>query len=157
VQLTGDPDDSVGDVRKKQVRQEERAKGVRRGLQVQMILGAGQGNIHDSGVVDQDVESPGPAPGECANTGEVRDVEQAHFDVACHRRGGGLSFREVANSEDYVRCRSCELTGSDEPYAARCASYHYCPARHLWHVYRCPFGHVESPSSVTIRLAAGIS
>ena len=64
VQLAGHAHHAVGDHRQQQPGQHERPEVVRRRLDVEALRGARGGHVHDTGVVDQDVERAGPAAGE---------------------------------------------------------------------------------------------
>jgi hypothetical protein len=64
VELAGNPHNPVCDLRQEQIRQQERPKRVRGGLEIQPICRPRKRDIHDSRVVHEDVERHRPLVGE---------------------------------------------------------------------------------------------
>jgi hypothetical protein len=58
---------SVGDVRQQEVGQREVSKVVGADLQFEAVVGPSLRHQHDPGVVDQDIQVPGPGIGELAD------------------------------------------------------------------------------------------
>ena len=67
VEVGGDGDDSVGDVREQQVGEREVTEVIRADLPLEAVVGPPFRDEHDPGVVDQDVQIAGPRGGECAH------------------------------------------------------------------------------------------
>ena len=109
---------AVGEVRQQQVGQREVAQVVGAELGLEAVLGAALGDVHDAGVVDEQVQVAVPGVGELAYGGEVGQVEPADLHAAVHRRGCGFAALGVPYGEDDVGARGGQGRGGGESEAA---------------------------------------
>jgi len=141
VQLGGDRDHAVGDVRQKQVRQRERPEVVGRRLRLEAVSGIGQGNLHDSRVIDENVDITRPLPGEPADRLQARHVKLPHLGAAGHGPGGPFASAHGTDGEDDTGPGPGDLTGGDQAEPAGCAGDHGRASCQVGQIGCSPFRH----------------
>jgi hypothetical protein len=98
--------------------QQERAEAVGADLELEAVDRPAFGHGHDPGVVDQDVERPGPPGGERPHRGEAGQVQRPHLGAAGNAGSGALALLGVAYREDDAYTGAGQLAGDGQAEAA---------------------------------------